>query len=192
MPKTTPVSFDLKQEILKVHHLDPTRSARKIASEFGLHHKTVSRIIKQAFADEIIQGLPLLKTEEIETDSENDSLFPEPDGTWVQGDKYVYNGTSDSYVTMLKCRPKPLVMTGTKFRAMKKAYSDWDGNPSTINEICRRFAIPRDQFIELKAIHGWTHEQEPYTREEVMAREVDDRRPTFFDGVKKFITAEGV
>jgi hypothetical protein len=65
-------------------------------------------------------------------------------------------------------------MTGTKFRAMKKAYSDWDGNPATINEICRRFAVPRDQFIELKAIHGWTHEQEPYTREEVMAAEVED------------------
>ena len=57
---------------------------------------------------------------------------------------------------------------------MKKAYSDWDGNPSTINEICRRFAIPRDQFQELKAVHGWTHESEPFTREEVLSREVED------------------
>jgi len=47
MPKTTPVTFDLRQEIHKVHHLDPSRSARQIAREFGLHHKTVSRILKR-------------------------------------------------------------------------------------------------------------------------------------------------
>ena len=46
MPKTTAVPFDLRQEILKIHHLDPARSARKIAEEFGLHHKTISRILR--------------------------------------------------------------------------------------------------------------------------------------------------
>jgi hypothetical protein len=45
MPKTTAVPYDLRHEILKVHQLDPSRSARKIAKEFGLHHKTVSRIL---------------------------------------------------------------------------------------------------------------------------------------------------
>lgn len=46
MPKTTAVPYDLRQEILKTHQLDPSRSARKIAKDFGLHHKTVSRILR--------------------------------------------------------------------------------------------------------------------------------------------------
>ena len=46
MPKTVPVSLDLRQEILKIRHLDPSRSARKIAKDVGLHHKTVSRILR--------------------------------------------------------------------------------------------------------------------------------------------------
>ena len=41
-----PVPFDLRQDILKIHSLDPSRSARKIAKDVGLHHKTVSRILE--------------------------------------------------------------------------------------------------------------------------------------------------
>ena len=41
-----PVPFDLRQDILKIHHCDPARSARQIALDVGLHHKTVSRILK--------------------------------------------------------------------------------------------------------------------------------------------------
>ena len=48
MPKTTAVPFDLRQEILRVHHLDPSRSARKIAKDFNLHHKTISRILRDS------------------------------------------------------------------------------------------------------------------------------------------------
>ena len=176
MPKTTAVPFDLRQEILRVHHLDPSRSARKIAKDFGLHHKTVSRILRSR-----ITGLEMFPGD-VQVLLENPAHVPQPHaetededlGEWVQKDRYVFNGQSDTYVTVLKCRPKPLVISGQKFRSMKKAYSDWDGNPATINEICRRFAIPRDQFMELKAIHGWTHESEPFTREEVLTREVED------------------
>ena len=167
MPKTTPVPEYIKKAVHQIHSLHPETSARKIAEQIGLHHKTVSRILRQP---ELVTPLVAPESEVVLDETANDT----PTGQWVEGKSYVYNGTSDSYVTVLKCRPKPLVMTGTKFRAMKKAYSNWDGNPATINEICRRFAVPRDQFIELKTIHGWTHEQEPYTREEVMSRDIDD------------------
>ncbi len=175
MPKTTPVPETLKCKIKEAHALDPSVSARKLAKFFrgpeypNLHHKTVSRILKEESS---------LKTYgDIVQEPENTPLelvLDEPEGNWVQSEKYVYNGDSDTYVTFLKCRPKPLVINGSKFRSMKKAYSDWDGNPATINEVCRRFAIPRDQFQELKAIHGWTHESEPFTREEVMSRDTED------------------
>ena len=172
MPKTTAVPYDLRREILKVHQLDPSRSARKIAKEFGLHHKTVSRILKGD--DGLPDSFKIIVDDPLNVFPGAPETTEEDLGEWIQKDKYVYNGQSDTYVTVLKCRPKPLVMSGTKFRSMKKAYSDWDGNPATINEICRRFAIPRDQFVELKATHGWTHESEPFTREDLMTREVED------------------
>jgi hypothetical protein len=51
MPKTTPVSYDTKRDILavwKAEHL----SARKLAKQFGLHHKTVGKILDQ-FSDSL-------------------------------------------------------------------------------------------------------------------------------------------
>jgi hypothetical protein len=168
MPKPS-VPEHLKSSIYAIHAKNPDLSARKIADLVGLHPKTVSRILKQAELVEVVR-------EEVQKASDLvlTPVLDEPEGNWVQSEKYVYNGDSDTYVTFLKCRPKPLVINGNKFRSMKKAYSDWDGHPSTINEICRRFAIPRDQFQELKAVHGWTHESEPFTREEVLSRETED------------------
>jgi DNA-binding Lrp family transcriptional regulator len=167
-------------------------SARKIADAVGLHHKTVSRILKQYLDEQIVSDIRA-DGSEIPVVPAIDPPDEELTGLWVQKDKYVYNGDSDTYITFLKCRPKPLVINGVKFRSMKKAYSDWDGKPSTVNEICRRFAIPRDQFQELKAVHGWTHEAEPFTREEVMSREVEDladdafqqRRQAIWEGFEK-------
>ena len=209
MPKTTPVPGEIRLSIIRTKQEHPNWSGRNIALEFGLHHKTVNRILKQNFWDEASKGLrntvealkelndnPGPAFDETERPSYpgvlNDPTF-ELTGDWVQNDKYVYNGESDTYITFLKCRPKPLVVSGNKFRSMKKSYSDWDGKPATINEICRRFAIPRDQFMELKAVHGWTHEAEPFTREEVMSREVDDladdafqqRRQAVWEGFEK-------
>jgi len=59
MPKTVPVPYDIRKEIHKVHSLDPGRSARKIAKEFGLHHKTVSRILRNGDSCE-----PVVEVEE--------------------------------------------------------------------------------------------------------------------------------
>jgi hypothetical protein len=172
MPKTIPVPVVTKCKIKECAALNPDASHRWIAKQFGLHHKTVDRILKEGSSGVTYGDLiSSAKSDHIDT---LELVLDEPSGTWVQNDKYVYNGDSDTYITFLKCRPKPLVVSGNKFRSMKKAYSDWDGNPATINEICRRFAIPRDQFMELKSVHGWTHEAEPFTREEVMVREVDD------------------
>src|ERR1700721_1545265 len=195
MPKTTPVPEETRQSIIRTKQEHPNWSGRQIAPMFELHHKTVNRILKHHLWNETARGVK--SSDEVQSELVSLTSTDEPDfelsGEWVQNDKYVYNGESDTYITFLKCRPKPLVISGTKFRSMKKSYSDWDGKPATINEICRRFAIPRDQFMELKAVHGWTHEAEPFTREEVMSREVDDladdafqqRRQAVWEGFEK-------
>ena len=196
MPKTTPVPVILKCKIKECAALNPEASHRWVAKQFGLHHKTVDRILREGSSGKTYADLAgNAQSESAETSGTllTELVLDEPEGNWVQNDKYVYNGDSDTYITFLKCRPKPLVVNGNKFRSMKKAYSDWDGKPATINEICRRFAIPRDQFMELKSVHGWTHEAEPFTREEVMAREVDDlvddafqqRRQAVWEGFEK-------
>tara|TARA_B100000745_G_scaffold300573_1_gene255447 strand:+ start:12259 stop:13695 length:1437 start_codon:yes stop_codon:yes gene_type:complete len=88
--------------------------------------------------------------------------------------KYYFNESTDSYVTFIKSAPKPLVVSGDDHRAMKRAYSNWDGQPASINEICRTFGIPRPWFVEYKSIHGWTHDSEPFSAEELLDRDMDD------------------
>jgi hypothetical protein len=162
MPATTRVDDDKRERIRTYSQKHPEVSARKIAEMMGLHHKTVSRILKG--------DIPLPAIDTLTEPPFEDELS----GKWIYGKGYTYNGDSDTYVTILKCRPHPLVMSGTKFRAMKRAYSNWTEQDATVNQICRRFEIPRDQFIELKTIHGWTHDQEPFTKEEVVEKDTQE------------------
>lgn len=101
---------------------------------------------------------------------EHDQAQEEPTDNWLLPDNYTYNEISDTYITFMTSTPKPIVMPGSKHRAMMAAYSNWDGQPGTINEICRNFAFPRNWFIEYKQKHGWTHDMEPFSAEEVMAK----------------------
>lgn len=90
-------------------------------------------------------------------------------------DNYVYNPDSDTYITFTRVTaPKPMVMSGDKHRALVRAYSNWDGKPATINQICREFQIPRPWLIEYLRIHGVTHDSEPFSREEMADRDMDD------------------
>lgn len=189
MPKTIPVSQEIKEAVLKTKANQPLLSGRKIAELFGLHQKTVNKILNEILNKDVSPKMwsGILRTEktaeerippassETEGPQPSEEVFnDEVTGQWAQGKHYTYNGDNDVYISFIKSRPNPLVISGTKFRAMKKAYSDWDGHKSTINEVCRRFSIPRDQFIELKTIHGWTHDSEPFSKEEVLVRETDD------------------
>jgi len=85
---------------------------------------------------------------------------------------YYFDESKDLYIIYIK--NKPYKFTGTIVRDMKARYSNLDGSPETINEICRNFEIPRNIFIALKSIMGWTHDSEPYTDEEMFARGEDE------------------
>ena len=101
----------------------------------------------------------------------------EPDvekSEWLYDKKYYYNEDTDSYITFISSSPKPVVTPGHIHRAMKRAYSNWDGNPATINEIARQFSFPRPWFVEYKRIHEWTHDSEPFSSEEIVSRDIDE------------------
>lgn len=87
---------------------------------------------------------------------------------------YVYNENTDTYLVFLDRAGKRLSFSGSQMKNMKGAYSNWDGQPETINGMCRTFGIRRDWFIELKSVMGWTHDSEPFTEEEVLERPEED------------------
>ncbi len=116
-----------------------------------------------------------LETIEVE---DGDTSYELEDDTqevqWVHDSRYYYAQDSDTYVTFLSKSKQPLVVPGESHRKMKQRYSNWDGSPKSVNQICREFSIPRSWFVEYKSIHGWTHDSEPFSNEEIVTRERDD------------------
>jgi hypothetical protein len=71
---------------------------------------------------------------------------------------------------------------------MLKAYSNWDGHESTINEICRTYEFPRSWFIEYKTTQHAFHE----ISDEKYVEAIESKGHPFLrktvDGVVTYIT----
>lgn len=105
---------------------------------------------------------------------EDTAEVKEVDGKkWIHNKAYVYDEKNDVYYTFLRSAKSTITVPGPIHREMKKAYSNWDGNPQTINQIAVLFQIPRAWLIEYKAKHGWTHDSDPFSDEEVIGGDVD-------------------
>lgn len=91
-----------------------------------------------------------------------------------QSEKYVYNKDSDKYIVFLKSSPSPLVIPGATHRAIVSSYSNWNGNALSINEVCRKFKIPRSYFKEYCRVFDLTHDKEPLSTEEILENSIDD------------------
>lgn len=85
---------------------------------------------------------------------------------------YYYDDVKDLYIIYIKS--KPYKFTGTIIRDMKSRYSNLDGSPESVNQICRNFEIPRNIFIQIKTILGWTHDSDPFTDEEMFSRSEEE------------------
>lgn len=156
------------EQVYKLMIDHPLLSRRQMFQQFGVSNNNWTSTYRSH--KEEIEKLRenILKNSEPDLPKDSDSR------KWIYNKNYVYNKDNDTYVTFLPRVPKPIVVDGETHRAMQKAYSDWDGNPSTINEICRTFSFPRAWFIKYKQIHEWTHDKEPFTSEELMETPVDD------------------
>ena len=129
-----------------------------------------------------------------ETSPETEDIEQEEvivDENFVSDDRYWYDKENDSYVTFIP-DVGPLTVPGTVHRAMLDMYSNTIGE-GTINMVCREFGMPRVWFVKYKKIHGWTKDHEPFTAEEMMARDTDElveealqkRRATFYRRFEK-------
>lgn len=79
--------------------------------------------------------------------------------------KYYYSKDSDQYFFFIS--NPPIVITGDLVRQLKTEYSNMTGPASSINEICRKYRITRKIFVKIKTILGWTHDDDPFTLEEL-------------------------
>jgi len=123
--------------------------------------------IKKKFEEEVVSD------DQIQVEQEEEKeLAKTAYKKYKHSTTYYFDETKDLYIIYIKNRPYKF--TGTIIRDMKSRYSNMDGSPETINEICRNFEIPRNIFIALKSIMGWTHDSEPFTDEEMFQRGEDE------------------
>ena len=149
-------SQEQEQEILRLAAAG--LSHRAIAERIGCNQATVSKV--KARAAKATTSKPAADpSEPVET-------------AIIERENYVYNEQLDKYITFT--RRGKVVLSGESHREMLRAYSNWDGQAATINEICRKFGITRATFQEYRKAHGWTHDLEPFTAEELSRRAIDE------------------
>ena len=56
---------------------------------------------------------------------------------------YYYDETKDLYIVHLQSKKLPMTIPGDMWRSMRLAYSNWDGAPSSVNELTRKFGLAR-------------------------------------------------
>ncbi len=71
---------------------------------------------------------------------------------------YWYDHTRGVYVLHLPSKKKPFVLKKSTWESMKEAYSNWDGEPASVNELCRKFSMARTTVQEVLRAMGMTHD----------------------------------
>ena len=94
--------------------------------------------------------------------------------SFISNKKVWYDEESDTYTAYLPGVAHAVEIPGQIHRDIIRAYSNYDGNPATINEIARSFKLPRNWIIKYLKVNQITHDVEPFSKEEIMSRSDDD------------------
>jgi hypothetical protein len=156
------------------------RLLEKFGQRIATSRPSMTRIIRwTGLEEEDARELAKLSREKYRTPKEEPAK-PEPKAKEPDGGelllhaKYVYNPQTDTYITFLDQVPKPISLSGPTHREIVRAYSNFDGNPASLNEIARSVGMPRPWLIKYLRAHEITHDREPFTPEELMSRSDDD------------------
>lgn len=134
----------------------------KNEASVDISHRTLRRKVGEyRSSEETAEDLILDQTKEGSTEDLLDIEYSA---------NYHFDQDQDLYIFFLAGFNKPISLTGHVVRELKRMYSDWDGNPATINEICRSQGISRKVFTRIKQVLSWTHDSEPFTDEEIVTR----------------------
>ena len=85
-----------------------------------------------------------------------------------------YDETKDIYRTYVAKAKAWVKTSGDAHRAIVRWYSNWDGEPVSLNGVSRRTGLPRNWVVGYLKAHGITHDSAPFSAEEVARRGVDD------------------
>lgn len=80
------------------------------------------------------------------------------EGEYEHHQNYWYDPSRGVYVLHLPSKKRPFVLKETTWESMKEAYSNWDGGPSSVNELCRKFSMARTTVQEILRAMGMTHD----------------------------------
>jgi hypothetical protein len=107
---------------------------------------------------------------------DDDSDFDMVEDAFDVEQQYHYDVSKDFYLVTLRIRGKDRAqrVPGPAYRAMRQAYSDWDGDRQTLNQVAKEFGVSRAWFQALKSAMGWTHDSDPFTDEEVAEVDTDE------------------
>jgi hypothetical protein len=84
---------------------------------------------------------------------------------------YWYDADRDIYVVSIPSRKNPVTVPGEAWKQLREAYSNWDGSPTSVNELARKFGLARRTITELLRMMGTTHDSAPWSDEELEATE---------------------
>ena len=121
-----------------------------------------------------VQGGVFYLSQGNEEEFDDESRF----NKWAYNDDVIYNEGKDSYIYYSDKARKHIQVPGDVVREMKTDYSNQEGNFKTINQMARKYEIPRKYLIELKRKFGWTHDSSIYTEQELVEWDTEqiDRR----------------
>jgi len=151
-------------------------SSARIVAMTGLplaHAKALAAYCRRGDLSELPDPDPA-EPSEVEVEPSAAEPTEQEASQYLYDKQYVYNPDNDTYVTFVPGLPKPLVLPGEVHREMVRAYSNFDGNPATVNEIARTVRLPRPWVVKYLKVHGITHDMEPFSTEEVMSRTDDE------------------
>lgn len=80
------------------------------------------------------------------------------DEDFIHNKKYWYDAEREVYVLHLPSLKRPFVLRASIWAQMKEAYSNWDGAPSSVNEMARKFGMARNTVREVLKAMDHTHD----------------------------------
>jgi predicted phosphodiesterase/uncharacterized protein (DUF433 family) len=167
-----PVIKVTAEEILA--ELDLDRTHEQVAKKFGVSVDTIDRRIKK-YKEDMLKKTPKKTVSKKENPDGVSNVFI------IDKKNYCYNRQTDTYLTTIKGLSEPIETSGIQHRGIIRAYSEVNGNPSTINQLVQSFNIPRDFLTQYLKIHDITHEGPPFSAEELKSKSVAEIAADFSD-----------
>jgi hypothetical protein len=122
-------------------------------------------------AETEVAGIALSEVEQAatRTDATMDALLAGGSASRIQltggvaraDSKALYLADRDQYVVFLDPRKPPIVVERDTHEAMLMAYSDWDGYPVKVSDICEQTGLTPAEFTKYRAVFGWNRSTPP-------------------------------